>query len=236
MLPAALDRAQLLQNEQGRIEARCAQIETRSGWTDVPFVAFHAVPSQPIPRPIDFYAEGDLRTAVERPEVLRHAGFHIRTEADAEVQADGSIAAATRRRSLWLSPDGHLSAAGSADADFLGWYFNSGNQRPIAINPRVLTEFTLEFARFFHRRLRPAYRPLVSVGITGGIRQGWWSRTGSGHRSRRRHRSVLARHALGTACAATSDSSRAAGIDRCCGHRCISNAGRVLCALRSSPQ
>jgi uncharacterized protein DUF4145 len=165
-LPVALERAQLVQSEQDRVVSRCAQIEARSGWADMPFVAFHAIPSHPIPRPDDFYAEGGFRTILERPGVLRRAGFHIRTEAGVDVQPDGSLATATRRRALWLSPDGLFSAAGSANADFLGWYFNSDNQRPVTLNPRVLTEFALEFSRFFHSQLRPLHTGSWSIWVS----------------------------------------------------------------------
>lgn len=176
MLATAIDHAALTQGQQDRVEARCLQLEARAGWTDSPFVALHSVPSEPIQRPDDFYAESGLRKALEQPEVLRNAGFHIRTKAPVEVQVDGSLATATSRRALWLSPDGFLSAACSANEDFLGWYINQGGRRPIVINPRVLTEFTLEFTRFFHQRLKPMHAgpwslwlSLVGLDRDGGV-------------------------------------------------------------------
>jgi schlafen family protein len=175
-LPAAIDHAQLVQNEQARVEVRCSQIEALADWADVPFVALHAIPSEPIVRPEDFYTGTGLRRALEQPDVLRDAGFHVRTDAPVEVQPDGALATASWRRALWLSPDGSLSAAASANSDFLGWYFNDGDARPIAINPRVLTEFTFEFSRFFHRNLRPRHAgrwhlwlSLVGLDRDGGV-------------------------------------------------------------------
>lgn len=165
-LDRVIDRGQSAQSELQVIEGRCAQIEALAGWANSPFFALHAVPSQSVPRPQDFYAEDGLRRALQHPSVLRRTGFHVRTEAGVEVQGDGSLAAFSGRRVLWLSPDGVLSAAAVADADFLGWYVNEGHQRPTAINPRVLSEYTLEFARLFHQRIRPLHAGLWNIWLS----------------------------------------------------------------------
>jgi hypothetical protein len=117
-----------------------------------------------------------MKRVVGRPNVLRENGFHVRTGENVDIQADGSLAAADQRRVLWLSPGGTLSAAAVANADFLGWAFNQGDQRPTAINPRVLTEYTLEFVRLFHsgvRRLHPGrwnlWLSVVGFDRDGGV-------------------------------------------------------------------
>jgi hypothetical protein len=175
-LVAAVDQAALRQTEQRRVEGRSEQLETRAGWAEVPFIAFHAMPMHAVERPDEFYGNQGLRRALEEPDVLRAHGFHIRTEATAEVQTDGALAAVTDRRAVWLSPDGFFSAGARADADFFGWYVNEGADRPLAINPRVLTEFTFEFARFFHAHLRALsenawslWLSLVGMDRDGGV-------------------------------------------------------------------
>ena len=73
--------------------------------------------------------------------------------------ADGSLVRGTDRRVLWLSTAGFFSAAGRADDDFFGWYVNQGRQdgQSIALNPRIVTEFVLEFCRFVHFELKPRW-------------------------------------------------------------------------------
>ncbi len=172
----ATDQAVLNQGQQDRVQARCLQVEDLAGWPNVPFIAFHSIPGEPIRRPNDFYAESGLRRELEHTEALRAAGFHIGTDAPVDIQIDGSLATAESRRALWLSPDGFFSAACRADEEFLGWYINQGGRRPIVINSRVLAEFTLEFTRFFHKRLKPLFAgpwslwlSLVGLDRDGGV-------------------------------------------------------------------
>lgn len=168
------DQSQVEQTEQQRVELRCTKIESIANWADSPFIALHAIPSRPTPRPEDFYANEGMKRKIEHPGVLREKGFHVRTQAPIEIQKDGSIVTVNSRRVIWLSPNGFLSVAAVAGSEFLGWYFNQGNQRPIAINPRVLTEYTLEFSRLFHNSVRQLHpdRWNLWVSIVGFDRNG----------------------------------------------------------------
>ena len=71
---------------------------------------------------------------------------------------DGSLRCVTRRKVLWLSPDGLLSTAAIAHEDFLGWYINErrASNQSLALNPRVTTEYVLEFCRFVHTEFKPS--------------------------------------------------------------------------------
>lgn len=155
VVATGLDHAARLQDQNRRVDERCRRIEALAGWADVPFVVFHALSNDPLDRPDDFYGNGGFVAKLERPDVLRPRGFHIQTGVPVEVQPDGALATASSRRVLWLSQDGFFSAGVRADPEFLGWYVNQGDRRPTALNPRVLTEYTLEFGRFVHTHLRP---------------------------------------------------------------------------------
>ncbi len=144
---------------EGVVSERCRTIERHVGWERTPFIALHAIPAQPLTRPDNFYSGNGLRGRLASPSVLRPDGFNIATNAQVEVQPDGSLACGTRRKVLWLSQDGFLTAAGAAIGDFLGWYVNQGRlaDQPVALNPRVTAEYVLEFCRFFHRELKTCY-------------------------------------------------------------------------------
>ncbi len=144
---------------QGLVSDRCRAIESLAGWSEVPFIALHAIPAHSIPRPDNFYSAHGLRGRLASPSVLRSDGFGVATNAQVEVRPDGSLSCGTRRKVLWLSQDGFLTAAGAARGDFLGWYVNQGREgrQPLALNPRVTAEYVLEFCRFFHNELKTYY-------------------------------------------------------------------------------
>jgi len=160
------------------INERCKKIESFVRWNDIPFIALHAIPGEQIKRPDNFYSGDGLRGKLRSPSVLRPDGFNVATNAEVEVQSDGSLACGTRRKVLWLSQHGFLTGAGAAIGDFLGWYINQGRERgqPLALNPRVTAEYVLEFCRFFHRELKPYYTgnwqlwlTIVGFNRTGGV-------------------------------------------------------------------
>jgi len=160
------------------VSERCKAIESLARWDETPFIALHAMPEQSIPRPDNFYSGDGLRGRLASPSVLRSDGFNVATNAQVEVQPDGSLSCGTRRKALWLSQDGFLTAAGAARGDFLGWYVNQGREagQPLALNPRVTAEYVLEFCRFFHRELKTYYTgswdlwlSIVGFDRSGGV-------------------------------------------------------------------
>lgn len=161
-----------------RISQRLTSVESAAGWQEIPFFALHAIPEPRGNRPDDFYAPGGVKERIAAPNVLRPNGFHIQTYAQVTVPEDGSLRSATDRRVLCLSPDGFFTAAARGDEEFLGWYFNQRRppDDPIAVNPRVLAEYILEFCRFVHAELEPRFPAtwtlwLSTVGFdrSGGI-------------------------------------------------------------------
>jgi len=158
-IAAAAPREVPLQAIQERIEQRVAGVEATAGWQETPFFALHAVPDPPAARPDDFYANDGVKGRLASPNVLRPNGFHIQTYADPAVLPDGSLQCATDRRILWLSTDGFFTAAATGSGEFLGWFFNQRRAagEPIALNPRVASEYVLEFCRFVHAELKPRF-------------------------------------------------------------------------------
>lgn len=173
------DVQQALEEEEHLVAARSRSIEEWAGWTaTIPFCALHAIPQGNGARPDDFYSDDGMKARLERPTVLRRDGFNILTGGHTEVLANGSLVRGTDRRVLWLSTGGFFSAAGRADDDFFGWYVNQGRQdgQSIALNPRVATEFVLEFCRFVHSELKPRWEgpwhlwlSMVGFDRSGGV-------------------------------------------------------------------
>ena len=151
-----------------RISERVAGIETAAGWEETPFIALHAIPDLPQPRPNDFYSDNGLKGRLASPNVLRPNGFNISTTAEPEAQPDGSLLCQTSRRLLWLAPDGCFTAGATADEEFLGWYINQRRtaNTPIVVNPQVTAEYFLEFCRFVHSELKPRYQTTWSLCLS----------------------------------------------------------------------
>lgn len=144
------------QSAAKQVSQRVEDIKAAAGWADTPILALHALCRPPWNRPDDFYSEGGLKGLVRDPPVLRRDGFHINTWVGPDLGPDGSLRSTTDKKALWLSQDGMLSAAARADGEFLGWYVNQGRKPgvPLALNPKCVTEYVLEFCRFFHSNIK----------------------------------------------------------------------------------
>ena len=139
-----------------RVTEVVREIEAAAGWVETPFLALHAVCRPPWKRPDDFYSENGFKGLMRDPPVLRRDGFHIHTWVAPELAPDGGLHSTTNRKVLWLSQYGMLSAAARADEEFLGWFVNSDRKagESIALNPKCVTEYILEFSRFFQNHLK----------------------------------------------------------------------------------
>jgi len=137
--------------------ARCEAIEAQAGWGNVPFLALHAVPDTAWETPENFYSENGPKGTLKTEDVLRRNGFHTNPYSTVDVLPDGSVASISNRKLQWLSPDGLFSVAGVATNDWLGWQLNNNRSSSgkTGLNVRVVTEYVLEFSRFFHRHIKP---------------------------------------------------------------------------------
>lgn len=144
-----------------RLKARLEEIDDLMDWTDTPVYSLAALPLSPGIELAAFYDRPGVRADVEHIESLRGGvGFGIGWGTSLEIR-DGSIETHdATRRCLWIDPDGFTVAACAGTGALLAWGLDhtilpTPTTEPVAINPTVLAEYTLEFCRFVYATILP---------------------------------------------------------------------------------
>jgi hypothetical protein len=135
-------------------------MEQFMGWDDGAGYYVAARPTTPRQGvPDDFYSREGLSGALAKPPTLRWGGFGLSYEEEPERVGAQLVVASARERCLWLHPEGAFAAGMNAKGEFLSWGFTDNLEDPglVHINPIVLVEFTLLFARFVWDNLVPRY-------------------------------------------------------------------------------
>lgn len=126
-------------------------------WGEIPAYFLQAIPPPGGPDILpNFYERTGLMGQVGSPEGLRPNGFHFAGRGrDVRVVEGHLVSGDSGRTTFRLDPDGLFTVGAAMTEDFLGWGLNRGVDDATRINSIVLVEFTLEFAGFVHRRLKP---------------------------------------------------------------------------------
>jgi len=165
---------------------RLQEIEQYMGWIDVPALLLAAFPVDQQSEPIEgFYDRDRVRGAIERPPVLRYAGFGLAYPGEARNEAGSLINARAGSTVLWVDPDGRAFAAAAGSQEFLT---RSGGSRTAtepearAINPTVLVEWTYLFCLFVAESLAPSVTGdwQLSVRLHGALSKPWTLRLRGG--------------------------------------------------------
>lgn len=176
-------RAHLARIEQGMVDASkptppaltLAEVNTRiegalgaTGLAQRPHYVLAAWPT-PVSEltTIQGTGEGTITGLLERPPVLRYAGWSLETLDHAVGMQEGKYRQLANgdRKVLRLYRDGMLVHAVSAGSDFLGW----GDPKQYHAKPRILSlaiiEVTYLFCRFYAEVLRDLREPVDKVTI-----------------------------------------------------------------------
>jgi len=146
--------------EPNDIDGLLDYMEQYMGWTDGAGYYVAAVPTRSAGEvPDDFYSRDGLYGALNKPPSLRYAGFGLSYEDEPERVGADLVVSSARERCLWLRPDGLFAAGMNAKGEFLSWGFTERLEEPtnVIINPWVMVEFTLLYARFVREHLAHRY-------------------------------------------------------------------------------
>lgn len=100
-----------------------------------------------------FFEPGDLKTIIETPGQIRHAGWDLATRDRARiVNGEYLEVASAERKRIRVYEDGSVLVQVSGDEDYLSWGQNTSNfdQEP-RLNTLSLIEFTLNFCKLCSR-------------------------------------------------------------------------------------
>jgi hypothetical protein len=139
---------------RGRMDARIEQVERECGWTDVPTLFLQGAPPKAAGIVSDMHEPSGIRGALERPNVIRRAGFvPYAGSVDAR---DSGLSSIGSRKAIWIDKDGLLTAGGVVTDD---WFARdptgSSTSKDLHLNSLVLSEYALEFFRLVYRELVP---------------------------------------------------------------------------------
>lgn len=119
-----------------------------------PVFVFTARPKEKAKLP-GLFGDGPIQRLLEEPGGLRHAGWDLRTNGQAQIVKGEYLEASLGDKTVRLYEDGMLFARVPGDEDYLGWAATDSPTTPFASKPRLnplsLLEFTFNFVDFYLR-------------------------------------------------------------------------------------
>ncbi|MEU5298963.1 AlbA family DNA-binding domain-containing protein [Streptomyces umbrinus] len=130
-------------------------LEQHQDWDEKPVLFWQSFPAQPAAGILpDLHSSGGIKGGLRNQDVLRPDGFNFQDSTGRLKTFDGGLYLGRTRCTVWVRPDGLVTAGAVATSEMLCWAVSESSwlQR---LNVHVLTEMTLEYFRLADKLVVP---------------------------------------------------------------------------------